>query len=321
MTTIRVHELTLSSSIVAYLKMLVTLGTLRHQLADRVRPPGQRPPVRPPPRPAAGCWPGSTRGRTVDRLFAGAARIQRALEFVEFLEGQEAVHRRGPVVGSSVSGADSATSVAGSSRSASASSSWAPAALLRARRSRTRRARSSRARCRTRSSTYGLLALLVILIVVLVRTCAAWATATNSSASGQPRRDPNTEGALDGHGYSRWRGAAEPAPSRRSRRARAEASAAAAAVRPAAPAAAADRDPVRGRARVDPPGIATRAVRARDGLPRSRCARCPPRGGCGDIRGLQPRVRFDPDMVAERIRTAPSSFTLHARNPERPAHR
>jgi hypothetical protein len=28
--------------------------------------------------------------RTVDRLFAGAARIQRTLEFVEFLEGQEA---------------------------------------------------------------------------------------------------------------------------------------------------------------------------------------------------------------------------------------
>jgi hypothetical protein len=31
--TIRTHELTLSPSIVAYLKMLFTLGTLRHQLA------------------------------------------------------------------------------------------------------------------------------------------------------------------------------------------------------------------------------------------------------------------------------------------------
>ncbi len=29
------------------------------------------------------------------------------------------------------------------------------------------------------------------------------------------------------------------------------------------------------------------------------------------------RVRFDPDMVTERIRTAPSSFTLHAPNPAR----
>jgi trimethylamine---corrinoid protein Co-methyltransferase len=28
------------------------------------------------------------------------------------------------------------------------------------------------------------------------------------------------------------------------------------------------------------------------------------------------RVRFDPDMVTERIRSAPSSFTLHARNPD-----
>jgi len=30
-----------------------------------------------------------------------------------------------------------------------------------------------------------------------------------------------------------------------------------------------------------------------------------------------PRVRFDPGLIEERIRTAPSSFTLHARNPER----
>src|SRR5207253_9054790 len=28
------------------------------------------------------------------------------------------------------------------------------------------------------------------------------------------------------------------------------------------------------------------------------------------------RVRFDADMVVERIKTAPSSFTLHATNPE-----
>jgi trimethylamine--corrinoid protein Co-methyltransferase len=28
------------------------------------------------------------------------------------------------------------------------------------------------------------------------------------------------------------------------------------------------------------------------------------------------RVRFDPALIEERIRTAPSAFTLHARNPE-----
>jgi trimethylamine--corrinoid protein Co-methyltransferase len=32
-----------------------------------------------------------------------------------------------------------------------------------------------------------------------------------------------------------------------------------------------------------------------------------------------PRVRFDPALIEERIRTAPSVFTLHARNPERNA--
>ncbi|HSM43878.1 MAG TPA: trimethylamine methyltransferase family protein, partial [Acidimicrobiia bacterium] len=29
------------------------------------------------------------------------------------------------------------------------------------------------------------------------------------------------------------------------------------------------------------------------------------------------RVRFDPDFIEEKIATAPSEFTLHARNPER----
>ena len=62
-----------------------------------------------------------------------------------------------------------------------------------------------------------------------------------------------------------------------------------------------------------------------------RCASCPRSGWTSSIAdarevlkaaGAQTdpdtqRVRFDPEMVTETIRTAPSSFTLHARNPER----
>ena len=36
-----------------------------------------------------------------------------------------------------------------------------------------------------------------------------------------------------------------------------------------------------------------------------------------DVRDGVERVRFDPDMVVERIRSAPSTFTLHATNPAR----
>src|SRR5262245_52049485 len=36
-----------------------------------------------------------------------------------------------------------------------------------------------------------------------------------------------------------------------------------------------------------------------------------------DVRDDADRVRFDPAMVEEVIRTVPSEFTLHARNPER----
>jgi len=88
LATIRIHDLTLSPSIVAYLKMLVTLGTLRHQLAieydlqDNVRQF-----VRRLARQQGLAW--LDPRRSVDRLFAGAARVQRALEFMEFLEGQE----------------------------------------------------------------------------------------------------------------------------------------------------------------------------------------------------------------------------------------
>jgi ubiquinone biosynthesis protein len=87
--TIRVHELTLSPSIVAYLKMLVTLGTLRHALAiEYDLQANVRQFVRRLARQQGLAW--LDPRRTVDRLFAGAARLQRTLEFVEFLEGQEA---------------------------------------------------------------------------------------------------------------------------------------------------------------------------------------------------------------------------------------
>ena len=89
LASIRLHELTLSASIVAYFKMLVTLGTLRHALSseydlqDNVRQF-----VRRLARQQGLAW--LDPRRTVDRLFAGASRIQRTLEFMEFIEGQEA---------------------------------------------------------------------------------------------------------------------------------------------------------------------------------------------------------------------------------------
>ncbi len=86
--SIREHELTLSSSIVAYLKMLVTLGTLRHQLAVRYDlADNVRRFVRRLARQQGAAW--LDPRRTLDRLIAGTGRVNRALEFVEFLEGQE----------------------------------------------------------------------------------------------------------------------------------------------------------------------------------------------------------------------------------------
>jgi hypothetical protein len=80
----------MSPSIVGYLKMLVTLGTLRHSLAieydlqDNVRRfvrrlARQQGIALLDPR------------RTFDRLYAGTGRVQRALEFLEFVEAQEPV--------------------------------------------------------------------------------------------------------------------------------------------------------------------------------------------------------------------------------------
>ena len=88
--TIRVHQLAMSSSIVAYLKMLVTLGTLRHELAvEYDLPENVRQFARRLARQQGMAW--LDPRRSLDRVFAGAARIQRALEFVEFLEAQEPV--------------------------------------------------------------------------------------------------------------------------------------------------------------------------------------------------------------------------------------
>lgn len=88
--TIRDQRLTMSSSIVGYLKMLVTLGTLRHQLAvDYDLPTNVRTFVRRLARQQGMAW--LDPRRTLDRLYAGAGRWQRVLDFADFLESQEPV--------------------------------------------------------------------------------------------------------------------------------------------------------------------------------------------------------------------------------------
>ena len=85
---IRVHQLQLSQSLLAYLKMLVTLGTLRHQLATDYdlaatvqrffrRLTRQEAIAALDPRLAIG------------RAYDVSIRVNRAIEFVEFLEAQE----------------------------------------------------------------------------------------------------------------------------------------------------------------------------------------------------------------------------------------
>ncbi len=86
--TIRVQRLTMSPSIVAYLKMLVTLGALRHELAvDYDLPDNVRRFVRRLARQQGLAW--LDPRLALDRLYAGTGRVQRALDFVEFLESQE----------------------------------------------------------------------------------------------------------------------------------------------------------------------------------------------------------------------------------------
>ena len=88
--TIREQQLTMSSSIVAYLKMLVTLGTLRHQLAvEYDLPANVRRFVSRLAHQQGTAW--LDPRRALDRLYAGTGRLQRALDFMEFLEAQEPV--------------------------------------------------------------------------------------------------------------------------------------------------------------------------------------------------------------------------------------
>jgi ubiquinone biosynthesis protein len=90
MTIIREHQLTLSQSLVAYLKMLVTLGTLRHELAtDYDLPVTARRFFGGLFRRQALAW--LDPRDAMDRLYAGSIRVQRAIEFVEYIEGQEPV--------------------------------------------------------------------------------------------------------------------------------------------------------------------------------------------------------------------------------------
>jgi ubiquinone biosynthesis protein len=88
--TVREQQLTMSSSIVGYLKMLVTLGTLRFQLAVEYDLQGT---VRRFVRRLA-----RQQGialldprKALDRLYGATGRVQRAVEFMEFLEAQQPV--------------------------------------------------------------------------------------------------------------------------------------------------------------------------------------------------------------------------------------
>ena len=89
MKTIRTRQLTLSPSIVPYLKMLVTLGTLRHELAmgyDLTIPVRRF--FSRLMRQQATSW--LDPRLAMDRVYTGAVRARRALEFVDFLESQQA---------------------------------------------------------------------------------------------------------------------------------------------------------------------------------------------------------------------------------------
>jgi predicted unusual protein kinase regulating ubiquinone biosynthesis (AarF/ABC1/UbiB family) len=88
--TIRIQALTLSPSIVAYLKMLVTLGTLRHQLAvEYDLPSNVRHFIRRLARQQSLDL--LDPRRAFDRLYEASGRVQRALDFVDFLETQQPV--------------------------------------------------------------------------------------------------------------------------------------------------------------------------------------------------------------------------------------
>jgi predicted unusual protein kinase regulating ubiquinone biosynthesis (AarF/ABC1/UbiB family) len=89
MKTIRSKSLNLSPSIVPYLKMLVTLGTLRHELATGYDLAGQvRRFFTRQMRQQAVSW--LDPRLAMSRVYAGTVRARRAVEFLEFLEGQQA---------------------------------------------------------------------------------------------------------------------------------------------------------------------------------------------------------------------------------------
>ncbi|MFV2064240.1 MAG: ABC1 kinase family protein [Chloroflexota bacterium] len=88
MKTIREHELTLSVSVVSYLRMLVTLGTLRHQLSPHYDlGPSVRRFFRRLIRQQTVAW--LDPRLSFEHIQTASARLQRATEFVEFLETQE----------------------------------------------------------------------------------------------------------------------------------------------------------------------------------------------------------------------------------------
>jgi predicted unusual protein kinase regulating ubiquinone biosynthesis (AarF/ABC1/UbiB family) len=90
--TVRDQGLSLSGSIVAYLRMLVTLGTLRHQLAVQYDvSPTVRRFFRTQMRREGLAWLDPRLG--IERLSDAGARVERALQFLEFLEDQEPLLR------------------------------------------------------------------------------------------------------------------------------------------------------------------------------------------------------------------------------------
>jgi predicted unusual protein kinase regulating ubiquinone biosynthesis (AarF/ABC1/UbiB family) len=86
--TVRDHRLSMSPNIVSYLKMLVTLGALRHQLAvEYDLPDTVRRFVRRLARQQALALVDPR--LAMERMYAAGGQVQRALHFVDFLESQE----------------------------------------------------------------------------------------------------------------------------------------------------------------------------------------------------------------------------------------
>lgn len=86
--TVRDHSLSMSPNIVSYLKMLVTLGALRHELAVEYDLPGTvRRFVRRLARQQALALVDPR--LAMERMYAAGGQVQRALHFVDFLESQE----------------------------------------------------------------------------------------------------------------------------------------------------------------------------------------------------------------------------------------